>query len=377
MLKIMFSNFLRMFRFLLFAGLLGVAGLITPSVNAVAQPINQDSLEIRLQDLFDQLEENLNDIPLTLRRAAVFRIERDEELFTASDANYIRNQVEGILKANSSLTLLSPLELQPTDAVKIIASDTTLQISSQKGRSFADLNLDKLLETAREYNVQGLVEISVFRRSVLGLVLTVRIISAESLELLWSKTVESYPPPAKPEPEDSSRTSMLSVGLFSYTGAFLEDGVKRQDIDQSVTMLHTTLHGYFMQPMQSTYDSYFGLFAGGNFSTTISDSIQARDLVMLDVGMLYRVAITPYNSFRGANPLWITSSLMVSVPLIGEKGYLFTLSPVNLLVHFTRNFSLAIEPRLIVGENDITYGKSTDVILFDRFNYGFKFIYTF
>lgn len=180
------------------------------SNDATAQLFTHDQGDpYMVEKIQEQLNPELGDFPVSVRRVAIYKINYSALRFTNEEIEYIRAEMEYSLRQFAGLTVLSPPELEPNDKLKIVGNDSTLQILNMQGRSLADVSPEMLEEIAYKYGVQGLVELSLQRREPEGLVIGIRVMNPQSREVVWSKSFTSNPPVVLPTLDQGDRKSVV------------------------------------------------------------------------------------------------------------------------------------------------------------------------
>ena len=154
---------------------------------------HKSGVAYQMEQISDQMIDQINDVPANIRRVAVYKLNYNPMRFTVQEVEFIRGEIESAFREFAGLTVLSPPELEPNDKMKIFGNDSTLQILNIQGRSLADVSPELLTESASTYGVQGLLEVSMQKRNPDGLILSLRMISPRSREIVWTKSFISNP----------------------------------------------------------------------------------------------------------------------------------------------------------------------------------------
>lgn len=329
----------------------------------------------------EDMEEQLNDVPANIRRIAVYKINYSSLRFTNEEIEYIRSEIEYAFRQYAGLTVLSPPELEPNDKMKIVGSDSTLQILNIRGRSLADVSPEMLLEITEKYGVQGLVELSVQRRSPEGLVIALRMMNPQSREIVWTKSFVSNKKPVVVEVE-KGKTSLINLVVGSRVGnnIFTPDSLAARDssfvagdsvLSEIVVNIGATYT--YRQPLNSDNSAYLG-FTGG-FHALLPREVDEFDMTLIEFGITYYQAvgkkIEDINAYRVA--FYLNGN--IQFPLGKPEGQMFSANP-GLLLNLTQNLGVAVYSQITLSGETITLD-NTQQVTFDKLSYGIQGIIRF
>lgn len=361
-------------RKLLYTTLLVLTGSFSLNIDVFAQA-HESGDPYMMEQINKQMAEQLNDIPVNIRRVSVYKINYSAFRFTSEEVEYIRSEVEYAFRQYAGLTILSPPELEPNDKMKIMGSDSTLKILNVRGRSLADVSPEFLNSITSKYGVQGLVELSIQRRDPEGLVLAIRMMNPDSREVVWGKNFVSNVFKVE-EVVDKGKTSMVHFGVGSKTteSIFNPDtslAVNDSLLTETVIDLHASYT--FRQPLDQENSAYIGFSAGIH----ILSSRNAEEFAMnfLDFGVSYYQAISAknedINEYRAM--LFINSS--IQFPLGSQKGEMFSATP-GLLLNLSQNIGLSFYGSFILAGETIKI-ENNQKVTFNKIGYGVQGVIRF
>lgn len=329
-----------------------------------------------MQYISEELANSLTEIPLSVRRIAIYRVSYDEKLFDRNDVSYIKDEVERVIKKNSPITILSPLEFEPNNAVKITITDSSLKMSNIQGRSFVDSSMDEIFTAADKYNIQGLMELSLQRKEIEGIILTIRLISARSQELLWSKAFRSNV--VKIDTRiDSSRKASIKVGVNSVYGQFVNGARLPAQGSTSAQVYDVGFTYQYVEPLDEDYRSLFGFFAGGHLYRVGNSEFETYQGSFVEAGLMFKRALSKKNNYVDGNRIELASYVSAMVPLSKKKGIMITVAPAGLHFNLTRTFGFYAEPRYILSGEMVYFNNNTENLQYERFSYGIGTIIRF
>ncbi len=334
-----------------------------------------------MEQIVNQMSEELNDIPVNIRRIAVYKINYSSFRFTTEEIEYIRAEVEYAFRQYAGLTILSPPELEPNDKMKIVGSDSSLQILNVRGRSLADISPELLAEITSKYGVQGLVELSVQRRMPEGLVLAIRMMNPVSREVVWTKSFIAN----EKQPEvvvDKGKTSVLKFGVGSRTGdnIFFPDSVITQDStvifgDSTANDVIVDLHATFTyrQPLNEANSAYIG-FTGG-MHVLRARNAQEYSMTLLEFGVSYYQAITPEKTDLDLYRVMLFVNGNVQFPLGKPTGEMFSVMP-GLVLNLSENLGLSFYSSITLSGETLTLENNRQVT-YNKIGYGVQGVIRF
>lgn len=334
-----------------------------------------------MDQIINQMSEELNDVPVNIRRIAVYKINYSSFRFTTEEIEYIRAEVEYAFRQYAGLTVLSPPELEPNDKMKIVGSDSTLQILNVRGRSLADVSPELLAEITSKYGVQGLVELSVQRRVPEGLVLAIRMMNPVSREVVWTKSFISN----EKQPEvvvDKGKTSVIKFGVGSKTGEniFYPDTVITADStvifgDSTLSDIIVDLHASFTyrQPLNEANSAYIG-FTGG-FHILRAREADEFSMTLLEFGVSYYQAITPEKTDLDLYRVMMFVNGNVQFPLGKPTGETFSVMP-GLMLNLSDNLGLLFYSSITLSGETLTLENSQQVT-YSKIGYGVQGVIRF
>jgi hypothetical protein len=387
--------------------LLGGWGL---SNNATAQLFTHDQGDpYMVEKIQEQLNPELSDFPVSVRRVAIYKINYSALRFTNEEIEYIRAEMEYSLRQFAGLTVLSPPELEPNDKLKIVGNDSTLQILNMQGRSLADVSPEMLEEIAYKYGVQGLVELSLQRREPEGLVIGIRVMNPQSREVVWSKSFISHPPVVLPTLNQGSQYlvtfGVTSRGSDSWyrnqyantsgaqvdtTGAGAGAGVgggadstgtTSTFAHQADTLLRQALTDFsvtfsYRQPLDLNNSAYIGFTAGYHVLRSTNRDVTIFNMSLFDVGLVYYQAISEKVPDIDEYRVVFYSRANVQFPLGNNRqGEVFMLEP-GLQFHLSKNIGLSVFGNLMLAGDTIKLSNK-DRLTYNKSGFGFHAVIRF
>lgn len=323
----------------------------------------------------NQMSEGLNDIPVNIRRVAVYKLNYSGLRFTPQEVEFIRAEVESAFRQYAGLTVLSPPELEPNDKMKIMGNDSTLQILNIQGRSLADVSPEFLTSITSKYGVQGLIELTIQRRFPEGLVISVRMMNPVSREVIWTRSFVSNVFEVKEEVE-KGKTSVVTFGAGNRTtesitsidtsGVAVDSALKDIVVDFQVSYT-------FRQPLNAENSAYIGLTGG--IHVLKSREAEEFDMNLLEFGVSYYQAITQINEDINDYRVMFFLSGNVQVPFGKQKGEMFTATP-GLIFNLSENIGLSLYGNIILSGETITL-ENNDKVTFNKTGYGVQGVIRF
>ncbi len=378
------------------------------SNDATAQLFTHDQGDpYMVEKIQEQLNPELGDFPVSVRRVAIYKINYSALRFTNEEIEYIRAEMEYSLRQFAGLTVLSPPELEPNDKLKIVGNDSTLQILNMQGRSLADVSPEMLEEIAYKYGVQGLVELSLQRREPEGLVIGIRVMNPQSREVVWSKSFISNPPVVLPTLDQGSQY-LLTFGVTSRgsdswyrnqyantsgaqidttgAGAGAGAGVDSTGngsnfVHQADTLLRQALTDFsvtfsYRQPLDLRNSAYIGFTAGYHVLRSTNRDVTLFDMSLFDVGLVYYQAISEKVPDIDEYRVVFYSRANVQFPLGNNRqGEVFMLEP-GLQFHLSKNIGLSVFGNLMLAGDTIKLSNK-DRLTYNKSGFGFHAVIRF
>ena len=315
-----------------------------------------------MEKITNRLSEELYDIPVSIRRAAVYKINYSANSFTTEEVEYIRGEIEAAFRQHAGITILSPPELEPNDKMKIVGSDSSLKIVNVRGRSLADVTPEMLSTITGRYGVQGLIELTLQRSNPEGIIVSIRMVNPGSREIIWTKSFVSNEKVAKIE-VDKGKTSVFNFGAGIMTGETDADDVI-VDFSASYT---------FRQPINSDNSGYLGFTIGGHLLKPRAASEFEMNLLELGLTFYHGMGrrIEAINDERVA--IYLNTSAYV---VMGDvTGQMFNARP-GLMFNFGENLGVLLYSNILLSGETVTLEDDTEAT-FNTIGYGIQGVVRF
>lgn len=336
---------------------------------------HESGVPYQMAQISNQMVDQVNDVPVNIRRVAVYKLNYNAMRFSVQEAEYIRGEVEAIFREYAGLIVLSPPELEPNDKMKIVGNDSTLQILNIRGRSLADVSPELLSQISSNYGVQGLLEISMQRRVPEGIVLSLRMMNPNSREIVWTKSFISNPYEVEEE-VDKGRTSQITFGAGSLqTDSKLraDSTLASPDTSFSDIIVDFGFTYTYRQPLNAENNAYLGFTAG--FDILRSRGDDDFDVTMLNVGVTYYQAITEKNLDIDDYRIMLFLNTNVQFPINNTKGEFFMVKP-GLVLNMTKNLGISAYSSLILSGETLRLNNN-DRITYNKVGYGLHAVIRF
>lgn len=355
--------------------LLLLVGIVFFGSTSLFAQTHEDGVPYRMAKITDQLSEQLNDIPANIRRIAVYKMNYSALRFTVQEIDYIRSEIEASFRQFAGLTVLSPPELEPNDKMKIMGNDSTLQILNIQGRSLADVSPEFLTTITDKYGVQGLVELSIQRRTPEGLVISVRMMNPNSREIVWTKSFISNPFVVEEE-FDKGQPIVLKFGAGNrQTESFFraDTSFANQDTSINANITDFNFSLTYRQPLNEDNSAYIG-YTGGITLLNARDA-EEFELTLLQLGITYYQGISQKNESINDYRVMFFVNANVQFPIDDTKGEIFSASP-GLMLNLSRNLGISFYSNLILSGETLTLGNNNQ-ITYNKVGYGLHAVVRF
>lgn len=352
---------------------LGIILISHLNERSVAQDY-ENGVPYQMEQIYKQMSYQINDIPSSIKRLAVYKLNYNPMRFTVQEMEYIRGEIEAAIREYTGITVVSPPELEPNDKMKIIGNDSTLQILNISGRSLADTSPELLKQIASKYGVNGLLEVNMQKRNPDGLILSLRLINPRSREIIWTKSFISNP--IKVELEvDEGFTKVVTFG----SGTMESESITSADTSSSqVTSIKKPVIVYtasftYRQSISADNSAYIGFTSGLNIIR--SSNNDSFDLSMLELGATYYQSITDKNFDINDYKVMLFFNGKVSFPINKIKGEFYTFKP-GIMLNMSKNLGLILYTDLIFSGETLTL-ENNDKITFGKVGYGLQAVVRF
>lgn len=318
--------------------------------------------------IMEQMSTELNDVPFNIRRVSVYKINYSSFRFTSEEIEYIRAEIESAFREYAGLTVLSPPELEPNDKMKIIGSDSTLQILNVRGRSLADISPEYLTEITVKYGIHALIELSVQRRNTEGIVIALRMMNPNSREVVWTRSFISNRVIIE-EKADKGRTSVISIGVGNRTidKIFHPDTtviLNDTTFKKNVIDLHATFS--YRQPLNIDNSAFIG-FTGG-FHLLNSRESNSYNMQLIELGITYFQAVSPLNTDLNLYRIMFYLNGNIQFPFGSQSGEMFTATP-GLMLNLSENIGISFYSSILLSGETIKKSNNEEVT-FNKVGYG-------
>lgn len=344
--------------------------LLLISVHGVAQSYEQ-GVAYNMDKIYGQLEEDIIDFPAGIRRIAIYKVNYSALRFTEQEIDLIRNKLETAFREYGGLTVLSPLELEPNDKMKIMGTDSSLQILNIHGRSIADLSPELLTTITQRYGVQGLVELSVQRVNPEGLILNIRLMNPNSREIAWTKTLIANPFRVK-EKIDLGQPFVLQFGAGGTHG----ESVIASDTAMTglnAVVVSFSAHASYRQTLNRDNSAYIGL--GGGINVLRSSSENSFNAMLVELGITYYQAISQKNEMINDYRTVFFANSNIQFSPLGIKGQIFSVKS-GMMFNLSRNLGLQPYLNVIISGETLTLENDTE-ITYNQIGYGLHAVVRF
>ncbi|MEX0721406.1 MAG: hypothetical protein WD059_12110 [Balneolaceae bacterium] len=328
--------------------------------------VNKWADSYQLERITAQMIAEISDIPVSVRRMAIYKLNYNSSSFDKQSIAYIKSEIESVFRDYSPVRVISPPELDPTDNLKIVGSDSTLQIMNIQGRSVADMSPELLENISSKYSVSGLVELTLQKKRPEGLIISVRIISPSSREIVWSKSFESYPVEER-EKVDLGKRVTLNFGATSLTNeSFTLAG--SEEMEESKTLNYNFTFGY-RQPLNLDNSSYLGLFVGYNKmrSTDNPDFENA----FLEVGLSFDQALSRKSPDIRGYRVMLGVDASIWLPRDEKKGDIVMISP-SIMFNLTENLGFEVNGLAFMSDRSVQDPVNSNIFTYGQLGYGVR-----
>lgn len=354
-----------------------VLGMVLISINVIAQDY-ESGVPYQMGQIYIQMSNRINDVPEDIQRLAVYKLNYNQMQFTAQEVDYIRHEIEAAFREYACLTVLSPPELEPTDKMKIIGNDSTLQILNVHGRSLANISSKLLTEVTTNYEVQGLLEVGIQKRTPDGLILSLSLINPRSMEIVWTKRFISNQ--LKIDKNTSTKVITFGVG-YSQLKQIIEQ--QRDDFSSPIStsstepfMSYSTYFTY-RQPVNLNNNTYLGFTSGIKILRSINDN--SYDLTMFDIAVNYYQAILDKNKYINDYRWVFFINGKMSFPYFDNidniKSQVYSFTP-GFIVNISTNLGLILYTDIIISDEILTL-QNNDKFITTGVEYGLQAVFRF
>lgn len=351
-------------------GTILLAAIGAQVVFAQNSEINRRAETYMMRQITEQLVPELSDLPVNIRRMAIYKINYNANTFSNESIAYIKGEIENTFRENSPVSVISPPELDPTDKLKIIGSDSTLQVMNIKGRSLADMSPELLDGVANKYSVSGLAELTIQKRQTEGLVVIIRIISPQSREIVWSQSIAAFPVREK-EKVDIGKRVVIHFGATALQNAsFTTATAPDSNIPVNTTTLNYNLALKYRQPLNEDNSGYLGIYTGANvLRSTESTEFETN---FWEIGISFDQAITSKTEAINDYRLMLGADAAIWIAQGDKQGNLITFNP-SLIFNLTENLGFEVNGLIFMTERSVQdTGFGANTYTFGQYGYGVK-----
>ena len=323
-----------------------------------------------MRQISSQLASELSDLPVSIRRIAIYKMNYNSDRFSSESIAYIKGEIEAVFRENAPVTVVSPPELDPTDKLKIVGTDSTLRLMNIKGRSLADMSPELLEQVADKYSLSGLVELTVQRKMQEGMILQLRMMSPQSREVVWAKSVAAYPVGFQ-EKDDVGKRIIIRFGTtFMSNESYSTSLDPNNETPVGTTSLNYSFNVGYRQSFDADNSGYLGFYTGVNvIRSNESNEFEAN---FWEIGISFDQALSsksePINDYR------VMLGVDASVWLVqGDKeGNMISFNP-SLMFNMTQNIGFELYGQYFLSDRSIT-GKDalSNTYTYGQFGYGVK-----
>lgn len=323
-----------------------------------------------MRQITQQLIPELSDLPVNIRRMAIYKINYDASSFSNETIAYIKGEIESTFRENAPVSVISPPELDPTDKLKIVGSDSALQVMNIKGRSLADMSPELLEGVAGKYSVSGLTELTIQKKQTEGLVVNIRIMSPQSREIVWSQSIAAFPVREKKEVDIGKRVVIHFGATAMENESYTSVTPPASEISVNSVSLNYNLGLRYRQPLNEDNSGYLGIFTGVNVLKANEDT--EFETVFWEVGISFDHALSQKTESINDYRLMFGVDASIWMAQNNRQGNLITLNP-SLMFNLTENIGFEINGLVFVNERSVrTSGFGANTYTFGQYGYGVR-----
>tara|TARA_R100000908_G_scaffold65235_1_gene53184 strand:- start:197873 stop:198943 length:1071 start_codon:yes stop_codon:yes gene_type:complete len=318
----------------------------------------------------DQLSTELSDLPINIRRMAIYKINYNSNRFSNESIAFIKGEIETVFKEHSPVSVISPPELDPTDKLKIVGTDSTLKLMNIKGRSLADMSPELLESVANKYLLSGLAELTLQRHFTEGLVVQIRIMSPQSREIVWTRSIVAYPVGIQ-EKDNTGKNVVIRFGTTVMSNEFYTNPIA-SNIENSVetSSLNYNFNFGYRQSFNEENSGYLGFYTG--FNIIRSNASEEFEADFWELGISFDQAISMKNEQINDYRVMLGVDSSVWLAMGDNKGNLITFNP-SLILNMTKNIGFELYGQYFLGDRAFTSDDvSSNTYTYGQFGYGVK-----
>jgi hypothetical protein len=211
-----------------------------------------DRLEVQLNYLIDKLAFNLQDMPLNIKRVALFEIKSDINSVYLSKLDLRNNLTQQLI--NAGLTVVQVPEFEDRITLKVRTTDSSFKIDNRSGVSRLKSDNRKLISVCNDYNVQGLFNCQVYFDSLNGPKLALSLLQPASKSILWMKQVD-----LRSDVIVNPHHVYLGVGMGLQKIDEIRQASNDSLLTNDLTIIPITVSLSYFQTINANRNSEFGL----------------------------------------------------------------------------------------------------------------------
>lgn len=356
-------------------GVLLLIGLLWSNVSYgqdAATESDDQSEYTELQQVLNKLRGEVENIPHTINRIATQSIKYDSTRLTEQGYKLIVHQVEEVFRDNGRTKVLSLEEFRRKKVLHVTGTDSTLTLrNTMRSPNERENNL-RLLELSQRYGIDAFMKGNIQYRDDVGYVIMLELISPQSREVIWSKSLVSkdMDPPEKPS---GGKSTLVTAGAsLMPTSQYMVNG---NIYGGDIMLLDYSGHLVFRQAINSKNSGYIGIRGGYHYYNVVPKGDEMSGFEPYNVSIYEAGAIFYYSLAEKAeskNDYWLELYAGPNMLLISNARNQFGLAQ-GININISNNLGLALDAQYLFMESpQIENEDQTRNIQLNTIGYGLK-----
>lgn len=328
----------------------------------------------KLQHVMDKLKEEVENIPHTITRIATQSMSYDTTRLTPQGYRLIRHEIEGVFRDHGRTKMLSLEEFRRDKVLQVIGTDSTLSLRNTMRSADERENSIRLLELSQKYGVDAFMKGDIQYRYDVGYVIMLELISPQSREVIWSKSLVSKDlnPPKKPS---GGKTTLITAGASLVpTNQYTVNGSM---YGGDILLLDYSARLVFRQAINSKNSGYIGIRGGYHYYNVMPKGDEVNGYEPYDTS-IYEVGAVFYKTLaekaERKNDYWLELYVGPNLLMVSNGQNQFGLAQgINL--NISENLGLALDAQYLFNQSpEIESEDQTRNIQLNTIGYGLKIL---
>lgn len=325
---------------------------------------------MQLQKVMKKLQNEIETIPYNIQRVATQRLGYDTTRLTRQGYKLIRHEIERVFREDGRIKMLALEEFRRDKVLFVEGTDSTLTLSNTQRSAGEKENSIRLLELSQKYGIDAFLQGNIQYKNDLGYVITLELISPQSREVLWSKSLVSKDLTPEKKPYKGKLTLISAGGSLLPTGSYTIGGT---GYTGGILFVDYTARVALRQPVNERNGGYIGVRGGYHYYNTMpkgqnTTNYEPFTQSVFEVGVIFYKTLAEKNKKKHTH--WLELYLGPNLLIPSGSQNMFALAQ-GININLSENLGLALDVQYLLSPNPEVENETKNIQL-NSVGYGLK-----